>query len=479
MENAWNPSDMSARLMAYACQRQRELEEIALETQQKEEDQRNMARDNEFMDYADNERRAAREDDWEQGDREAYEGRGEAWREESGARRKEGNECDCDECRKRRNQSHRFDCDCKECRKKYDVECGCHDEDCDGRCGPRGPRGCPGPVGPMGIQGPAGPQGPIGPRGLQGLQGVQGPLGPKGDIGPAGPRGLSGLNGVSDQPGPQGPQGDPGPQGLQGPKGDVGAAGPQGPMGPKGPAGCPGPMGPCGPRGCQGEQGEPGPRGCPGPQGPRGPVGSTGPRGDAGVQGPQGIAGPAGPTGPQGLRGDQGPIGAQGDVGPTGATGAQGPQGQQGLQGVQGDPGTLVGVLNINNFACQSVASGNAVQFDQPPQPNTPVLGVSFLAPDALAITRPGLYRVDYSLLAKRCGSTFALFLNDNEVPGSRYTVPSSGGPLVGHAFFALTDTDVPVTLRLRNVDHHTAVIEAGNLPSTVNASMIITVLVG
>ena len=103
---------------------------------------------------------------------------------------------------------------------------------------------------------------------------------------------------------------------------------------------------------------------------------------------------------------------------------------------------------------------------------------MTFIAPDSIQLTLPGTYRVDYLLIPTQVYTTLALFLNGTEIPGSRYTTNVPPSPVDGTVIFTLEAGDVPAVLTLRNVDPmNSATLVVGQLPNTVNASLLITAI--
>ncbi len=133
----------------------------------------------------------------------------------------------------------------------------------------------------------------------------------------------------------------------------------------------------------------------------------------------------------------------------------------------------------VYSDACECYAPDEAITFNQDPIPAFPVLGMSFSAPDTMNLTLPGLYRVDYTFTPKCVGTTLAVFLDDEELPGSRFCATIAPSELVGHVFFLLGTTDVPVSLTLRNVgEHHAETQCCHDCRGAVKASLLCTAIV-
>lgn len=233
---------------------------------------------------------------------------------------------------------------------------------------------------------------------------------------------------------------------------------------------CIGPQGPQGPQGETGPQGVPGPQGPQGVPGPQGPQGLPGSQGPAGPQGIQGETGPQGPAGPQGLQGETGP---QGPAGPQGVAGPQGLTGPAGPQGPAGPSGSPLAASFVYATGSQVVPSGSTVDFNNPPVPFPLPVGIGFTAPDTYNFGVAGLYSVSYFFAPLTANSTFALFLDGTEVPGSRYTNLSASDGVLGNVLVPVTA--VPATLTLNNVGMGNATSQAGSLAGTVSASLSVT----
>jgi len=236
------------------------------------------------------------------------------------------------------------------------------------------------------------------------------------------------------------------------------------------------PIGITGATGAIGVIGATGAIGAIGPTGPTGPTGPMGPAGPVGLQGPVGNRGATGATGSQGPQGVQG---IQGVRGATGATGVSGVTGVTGVTGANGMDGSTAGVLYLHNIGDGYFAPGEAVTFAQPAVPAFPILGMSCVSPAMVNLTAPGIYNVEYMFRPQNAHTALALFLDNHEIPGSRYESLSASETLMGRASFILSPSDVPANLTLRNV-HPTqqAVLDPGSLSNVVAASMKSTAII-
>jgi len=240
----------------------------------------------------------------------------------------------------------------------------------------------------------------------------------------------------------------------------VGPTGPTGATGPAGPTGATGPAGPSGPTGPTGATGPAGPTGATGPAGPTGPTGATGP---AGPTGPTGATGPAGPTGPTGATG---PAGPSGPTGPTGATGPAGPTGATGPAGA-GFPATYAYIYNAVEVL--NLAPEENVPFSN----NGLIIGNIEHAPGNtdILINESGDYEITFMVMANRVNQ-FALFLNNELVPGSVYGV---GGANIQNTGRVIVSIAAPAVLNVRNHSSFNTVDleeEVGGTLNQVNASV-------
>ncbi|SIT70600.1 hypothetical protein SAMN05428946_0626 [Edaphobacillus lindanitolerans] len=242
-----------------------------------------------------------------------------------------------------------------------------------------------------------------------------------------GPRGPRGIQGIEGQPGKTGPAGERGPAGEKGERGPRGLTGAQGPSGP------------------------PGEQGIQGPEGPRGRKGDTGPQGQAGPPGPRGAAGPKGDKGDRGEQGERGLPGLKGDPG------------EQGPRGETGPPGGIAEFAYIYNIGEQRIPRDSTLSFNN----NGPMTtGISHQAGDGrITVHRSGIYEIIYTV-SSRNWSQWALFVNDEEVPASRYGIQAGNTEPVGLLIVSLQENDV---LTLRN---HTSEPNCVNLSPEAGGSM-------
>ncbi len=105
---------------------------------------------------------------------------------------------------------------------------------------------------------------------------------------------------------------------------------------------------------------------------------------------------------------------------------------------------------------------------------------MTFVGPSTMYLTLPGIYRIDYTFLAKCAGTTLALFQNGVEIPGSRYTSQIAPDSVKGFVFFLVEDASTPIAITLRNVNpcQYAEVDCKCLLDNVVNASMLVTGIV-
>jgi len=216
-------------------------------------------------------------------------------------------------------------------------------------------------------------------------------------------------------------------------------------------------VGPTGPTGATGPAGPTGATGPAGPSGPTGPTGATGPAGPTGATGPAGPTGPTGATGPAGPSGPTGPTGATGPAGPTGATGPAG----------AGFPATYAYIYNAVEVL--NLAPEENVPFSN----NGLIIGNIEHAPGNtdILINESGDYEITFMVMANRVNQ-FALFLNNELVPGSVYGV---GGANIQNTGRVIVSIAAPAVLNVRNHSSFNTVDleeEVGGTLNQVNASV-------
>jgi len=180
-------------------------------------------------------------------------------------------------------------------------------------------------------------------------------------------------------------------------------------------------------------------------------VGPTGPTGATGPAGPTGATGPAGPSGPTG------PTGATGPAGPTGATGPAG----------AGFPATYAYIYNAVEVL--NLAPEENVPFSN----NGLIIGNIEHAPGNtdILINESGDYEITFMVMANRVNQ-FALFLNNELVPGSVYGV---GGANIQNTGRVIVSIAAPAVLNVRNHSSFNTVDleeEVGGTLNQVNASV-------
>jgi len=129
--------------------------------------------------------------------------------------------------------------------------------------------------------------------------------------------------------------------------------------------------------------------------------------------------------------------------------------------------------IYVYNTVTELIPAGAAITFNNPP---VPLIGDGLFytsSQNFITVTEPGVYRFEYILSDITVASTFALFLNGVEIPGSRYQA-TVGVELVGQGIFTTTCNDVPGMIQLINVGTATADVVVGIFSNTVNISLLI-----
>ncbi len=157
-------------------------------------------------------------------------------------------------------------------------------------------------------------------------------------------------------------------------------------------------------------------------------------------------------------------MGVEGPMGPEGPVGPVGPQGPAGSDGRNE-------ALYAFSFAVQEIPSGGKVSFDQGAILSRNATALNFSAMDTIQLLEPGNYFVTTYLMPHSAGSTFALFVDEEEVYGSRYTAINSTNIPAQHLIVL---EDVPKDLSLRNVGSRSELTQAGLLENTVTASILV-----
>jgi len=130
------------------------------------------------------------------------------------------------------------------------------------------------------------------------------------------------------------------------------------------------------------------------------------------------------------------------------------------------------------NFGGGTYSPGNAVTFDQACVPNGTVNGMTFLAPSSVQLTLPGHYIIHYIFNTTAVNMTLALFLDNVEIPGSRYSSSNTSLAINGQVSFVIT-SGLPALLTLQNVDPAQDItLFSSGLSNCVNTSMNITAMV-
>ena len=191
-------------------------------------------------------------------------------------------------------------------------------------------------------------------------------------------------------------------------------------------------------------------------------------------RGPTGAQGPAGSDGLNGRMGPTGPTGARGVTGATGAKGATGPKGTTGATGATGASCSEIksSYAYVYNMGVQTVEQHSAVSFNQPPVLSRDIY---FTPTSELTVTEAGVYSITIYALNNTANTTLALFMNNVEIDGSRFTAVNENAGLNGKFLLVINSRDLPAVLTVKNVDDEPAVIESGKLNSVVNASLLIT----
>ncbi len=166
--------------------------------------------------------------------------------------------------------------------------------------------------------------------------------------------------------------------------------------------------------------------------GQKGDPGEKGARGDRGEKGESGAPGPQGPAGTQGPRGE------------TGATGPRGEKGEPGEAGVATLPSAL-----FQNSLRFIVHPGECVPF-------CPTLlradaGISLLHPHAIALTEPGVYRIDVQLSVDEAPAKVGLYVSGRALLCAEWCCNHALGALHGAMLLDAQSLPMPAILTLRN----------------------------
>ena len=172
------------------------------------------------------------------------------------------------------------------------------------------------------------------------------------------------------------------------------------------------------------------------------------------------VVGPTGPTGATGPAGPSGPTGPTGATGPAGPTGATGPAGA-------GFPATYAYIYNAVEVL--NLAPEENVPFSN----NGLIIGNIEHAPGNtdILINESGDYEITFMVMANRVNQ-FALFLNNELVPGSVYGV---GGANIQNTGRVIVSIAAPAVLNVRNHSSFNTVDleeEVGGTLNQVNASV-------
>jgi len=175
------------------------------------------------------------------------------------------------------------------------------------------------------------------------------------------------------------------------------------------------------------------------------------------------VVGPSGPTGPTGATGPAGPTGATGPAGPSGPTGPTGATGPAGA----GFPATYAYIYNAVEVL--NLAPEENVPFSN----NGLIIGNIEHAPGNtdILINESGDYEITFMVMANRVNQ-FALFLNNELVPGSVYGV---GGANIQNTGRVIVSIAAPAVLNVRNHSSFNTVDleeEVGGTLNQVNASV-------
>lgn len=175
-------------------------------------------------------------------------------------------------------------------------------------------------------------------------------------------------------------------------------------------------------------------------------------------------------------------MGLQGETGTRGATGATGATGRSGvtttdgtvagaeLTTIEDKSAPLSGGADTVFYAylpnSQAVESGDTVEFSMAV---TPAGAVSLDGADYTAGTA-GLYEVSFTVNSTDQDAEFALLVNGEEAPGSRYFAPN-GQSVTG---ICIVYVGAPATIALKNVSAQSVTVGANQPDGAIASSILI-----
>lgn len=130
----------------------------------------------------------------------------------------------------------------------------------------------------------------------------------------------------------------------------------------------------------------------------------------------------------------------------------------------------------FSSVGAQTIAPGEAVEFNQIPLPAILPVDIGFISPSEIIINSAGVYEITYYALPENSNITFAIYIDGIEAPLSRYTTITSAGHISAQTLINIIAT--PAVITLVNVNpQQDAHLNVGSLPNTISASLLIAKL--
>lgn len=131
--------------------------------------------------------------------------------------------------------------------------------------------------------------------------------------------------------------------------------------------------------------------------------------------------------------------------------------------------------IYLTSFVEQEVDSLDALAFENTPVQNEAQNFYEKTSDTTVKIKAIGSYSFSFYVSPQVANETVAIFLNDVEIPFTRYTARSASSILVGTGIFSTTEVDS--VLKVVNVSDKTLKIEEGKLENTITTSLLLTKL--
>ncbi len=131
--------------------------------------------------------------------------------------------------------------------------------------------------------------------------------------------------------------------------------------------------------------------------------------------------------------------------------------------------------IYLTSFVEQEVERLEPLSFENTPVQNEEENFYEKTSDTRVRIKQIGYYSFSIYVSPQVANETVALFLNDVEIPLTRYTARSASSILVGTGIFSTTEIDS--ILKVVNVSDKTLKIETGKLENTISTSLLLTKL--